>query len=451
MPKITVIMPALNAAEYIKPCMDSVCCQTWKDMEILFIDAGSEDGTLEIVQGYAERDSRIRMLHAGKKSYGYQLNMGIAEAAGEYIGVVETDDIIVPDMFQVLYRVAEESGADYVKGAAEAFLEIPVCGESSFPIRIFGQEEYERHQGRITVVPKETPELVLTDTYLWNGLYRRDFIKKIRLNETPGAAYQDIGFMAQAHMSSQKAVYLDKVVYRYRRTNPGSSCYNRNAFQYLVQEYNYVEQFLRKQKDRAWSSACCYKMFRQINIRFQTMAESGEYWENAQEAIAVLVNRLKAAVDNGVLRQEALTDKEREAFALLLEGPEALYHAYKKEMDAKISCVQEMISYVNVQEAVIFGAGKCGKFLYALARDRLPQSVAAFCDSQKALWGTSIEGIPVLPPEEAVKQYPNAVYLLAGKGHGEEMRLRLEGLGIKPEGIFTYTAGIDTALLGLKI
>ena len=124
MPKVTVIMPSLNVVKYIDSCMDSVLAQTLQDIEILAIDAGSDDGTFEILQEYASLDKRIKVMQSSKKSYGYQLNMGIALAQGEYVGIVETDDKIEPDMFQTLYESAIKTKADYVKGCARPFMEV---------------------------------------------------------------------------------------------------------------------------------------------------------------------------------------------------------------------------------------------------------------------------------------------------------------------------------------
>ena len=74
--KITVIMPSLNVAPYIEKCIQSVVNQTLQDIEILCIDAGSTDGTLEILEQFKREDSRIRIIHSDKKSYGYQVNNG---------------------------------------------------------------------------------------------------------------------------------------------------------------------------------------------------------------------------------------------------------------------------------------------------------------------------------------------------------------------------------------
>lgn len=94
MPKISIIMPSFNVAPYIRECMDSVLAQTLSDIEVIVVDADSTDGTREILDEYAQKDSRIVILKDDKKSTGYANNKALDYATGEYIGIVETDDYI---------------------------------------------------------------------------------------------------------------------------------------------------------------------------------------------------------------------------------------------------------------------------------------------------------------------------------------------------------------------
>lgn len=96
-------------------CMDSVLGQTLRDIEILCVDAGSTDGTAEILREYAERDPRVTVLLSDRKSYGYQMNLGMDAAKGKYMGIVETDDWAEPDMFETLFAAAEADRLDVAK------------------------------------------------------------------------------------------------------------------------------------------------------------------------------------------------------------------------------------------------------------------------------------------------------------------------------------------------
>ena len=115
MPEISVIMPSYNVKAFIRESVCSVLDQTMRDIEVLCIDAGSGDGTWEILQELSKKDRRICLYQSDIKSYGYQINMGIRLAKGDYIAVVETDDYIDPGMYEKLFGTAKKYDCDYVK------------------------------------------------------------------------------------------------------------------------------------------------------------------------------------------------------------------------------------------------------------------------------------------------------------------------------------------------
>ena len=230
MPLITVIMPSLNVKNYIRNCMDSVLGQTLQDIEIIAVDAGSTDGTLEILEEYAVRDERLSVICSNRKSYGYQVNLGLENAKGDYIGIVETDDLIRSDMYEILYNTAIQNNLEYIKGGFSQFVELENGLRWHQPggTCIFNRELI----GKI-LSPKSMPELATQDYYLWAGIYNRSFIKDIRLSETPGASFQDIGFIYQVLSTADRAMYISEELYYYRQTE-GNSSFHRNGFQYLV-------------------------------------------------------------------------------------------------------------------------------------------------------------------------------------------------------------------------
>lgn len=445
MPKVTVIMPSLNVVKYIRTCMESVLAQTLQDIEILAIDAGSDDGTLEILQEYAEADQRVKVIHSDRKSYGHQLNMGISLARGEYVGVVETDDRIVPDMLKVLYEKAVETGADYVKGCARSFMEI--TREIVVSNRIMCTSSVEEMDKQVNL--KQHPKLFVTDRFLWMGIYRYDFIKTIKLNETLGAAFQDIGFMFQVICNADMAVYLDKDVYFYRQDNTGASSHDKRGFRYLVEEYAYVNQFL-KGKGKEWYQVYYEKMLSQCLGRFQMMAISGTFWEEAISDMEILRKRLLQAVENNFLLPSDLDSQTQRLLELFLEGSNNIYTYYMREIQKKADSVCEIIRMVNRQQVIVFGCGGVGKFFHALLEDNCPGLVVTYCDNNEALHNLKVQGIPVLSPKQAVQEYPNAYYVITSRRYSSEIREQILRLGIKGSQIFEYTYGIDMMLISLK-
>ena len=108
MKKVSIILPIYNVSQYLRECLDSVIGQTLQDIEILCVNDGSTDDSLDIIREYAARDPRIVVITGPNGGYGKAMNKGLDRATGEYIGIVEPDDYVVPEMFGELYSVAKE-------------------------------------------------------------------------------------------------------------------------------------------------------------------------------------------------------------------------------------------------------------------------------------------------------------------------------------------------------
>ena len=115
MAKVSIIIPTYNVEMYLVECMDSVVNQTLKDIEIICINDGSTDSSLEILKGYAEKDDRIIIVDKENGGYGIGMNIGLDKATGEYIGIVEPDDFVPLNMYEELYNKAVENDLDLVK------------------------------------------------------------------------------------------------------------------------------------------------------------------------------------------------------------------------------------------------------------------------------------------------------------------------------------------------
>ncbi|EAK0886802.1 glycosyltransferase family 2 protein, partial [Campylobacter jejuni] len=220
-PKISVIIPSYNSAKYIKECLDSVIFQSLKEIEILCIDAYSIDGTIDILKSYEKQDSRIKIIFSKKKSLGYQINLGLKEAKGEYFTIVESDDYIKIDMCEKLYRLARNQDCQVVKSdfigfkdkrSQRVFKNLSIC---------YDQTLYNKKTNSYL-----NPSIIINS---WNmnqsSLYKMDFIKKydIRANETQGASYQDIGLWFQILSLASSIYFYKEGFYFYRQDNEHAS------------------------------------------------------------------------------------------------------------------------------------------------------------------------------------------------------------------------------------
>lgn len=442
-PLVSVIMPSYNVGSYIGTCMESVIAQTLSDMEILVIDAGSEDGTLEILQEFAGKDERISIIHSERKSYGYQVNMGIRMAKGQYIGIVETDDFIEPDMYMTLFEWAQKSDADYVRGLGKFYREIteemiaesPICS----PIRD------ESMFGRV-LNPREHPEFVYSDRFLWLGLYRADFVKALRLNETPGAAYQDIGFMLQVHSKAEKAVYVNQHIYHYRLDNTASSAYDERAFRFLAQECSYKELFL-KDLPGIWRKYSALELLDQTQTRFHQMAFTQHFWHEAAEDIECIRTYLADLYRKDMISMEDMGPKLWAGLQLFLESPESLYASCRLDYLIKTYEVRLLKRKIGEQEVIIFGRGKRGRYCHMLLTAQRIGKVRLFCDNDSSLHGTKQQGLMIGSLSEAYAQYPNAVYVVPSGKYAAEMRQQLLVCGINEGQIILFAINENDSLL----
>ena len=116
MPKVSVIIPVYNTEKYLKKCLDSIVAQTLQDIEILCIDDGSTDSSLEILWEYARKDARFKIYqNLENKGLSYTRNVGMDHACGEYIQFVDSDDWIEPDTMERLYTTANDNQLDLLK------------------------------------------------------------------------------------------------------------------------------------------------------------------------------------------------------------------------------------------------------------------------------------------------------------------------------------------------
>lgn len=445
MPKITVIMPSLNVAPYIRQCMESVLHQTLEDIEVLAIDAGSTDGTLEILKEYAAVDQRLTILYSDKKSYGRQVNLGLELAKGEYISIVETDDRIAEDMYETLYPIAESQNLDYVKGRGMFFIDLKNGSQWQMPIWLpLSDEKTEK-----MVAPCDMPEILEYDVFLWNGIYHKDFLKNIRFNESAGAAFQDQGFLLQTISTAKRAVYLDQTVYYYRQDNSGSSVVNPRGFHFLVGEYTYIKQFL-KGKEKIWIRMYYLRMLKQCFGRYRSMVIKGVFWEEAVKDICILKKWLEDAYNCGLLQEDILSPLDMETLKIFLKSERDVFAYLSEEFQRKAEPYRKLLDMVQNKTVVVFGAAAIGRFVHALLENKEQGKVSAFCDNDSALHGSIVQGVLVCSPAEALEKYPEAVFIVSGTKSAGAMKEQLQQIAGRDICTYEYVPEMDMRLFFIE-
>ena len=216
--KVSVIVPIYNVEKYLKKCLDSLAAQDMQDIEFILIDDGSTDSCPRICDEYAARDSRFHVVHKENAGVGIANNTGLDMARGEYIGFVESDDWIEPDMYSSLYAVAQRTGVDVVKGFYTEHY-------SNRKINRVNPFQNNPNVDRIVRDMSLIPEFLLGYISHWSAIYKATMLKdnNIRFNETPGAAFQDTGFIAQVFAVMTSCYILSKYVHHYSKENPNAS------------------------------------------------------------------------------------------------------------------------------------------------------------------------------------------------------------------------------------
>lgn len=208
MTPLTILIPVYNQARYLPLCLHSILKQEFQRFEIIAIDDGSTDASRSILDAYAAADSRIKVISKSNGGYGSALNVGLAAAAGDYIGIVEPDDTIEPQMYRRLMAAAEQTQADIVKCSFRRIiaegLEIEEKGWYPASGKIFCLCEH--------------PELCRLHPAIWAAVYKRQLLEDnhIRFSETPGATYQDVPFFADTFSAAKRIFIVPQALYNYR-------------------------------------------------------------------------------------------------------------------------------------------------------------------------------------------------------------------------------------------
>ena len=234
-PKISVIMPSYNEINYIEECIESVVNQTLTDIEIICVDGESDDGTLDVLKKYAQKDSRIQVFTSDKKSYGNQVNIGFSKSSGKYISIIETDDFIEKDMLETLYDLSENGTVDIIKSSFYHYDD----SDKENP-KISMDNDKENLPTNISFTLKEEPNFVFGHPSIWAGIYRREFLEEnnIKMIEEKGGGWVDNPFFYETAILAKSIRYIHKAFYYYRESNPDSSSNTFDDFSLPIKRVN---------------------------------------------------------------------------------------------------------------------------------------------------------------------------------------------------------------------
>ena len=322
MAKVSIIIPTYNVEQYLVECMESVVRQTLKDIEIICINDGSTDNSLQILKSYAEKDDRIILIDKENGGYGIGMNIGLDRATGEYIGIVEPDDFVPLHMYEDLYLAAKENDLDFVKADFYRFKRNDENG--NMELVYFHLSDQEEDYNKV-FNPSQTPRAINFVMNTWSGIYRREFLEEyhIRHNETPGASFQDNGFFFQTFAFGNRAMILDKPYYMNRRDNPNSSVQSTEKVYCMNVEYDYIREILLEHPD-VWNRFKYVYWVKKFSNYSATINRIGDQYKREYiQRISAEFNRAKQI---GELKQSEFPPNKWSDLQFLMRDPDGYYY-----------------------------------------------------------------------------------------------------------------------------
>ncbi|MPQ42294.1 glycosyltransferase [Clostridium tarantellae] len=257
--KVSVIVPVYNVEKFLRRCMDSLISQAFKDIEIIAINDGSTDKSLEILREYEEIDSRVKVIDKENSGVSKCRNIGIDVSKGEYIMFVDSDDWIDTDMIENMYYKALEEKADlimctytreFINHSKERVIKLPST-------KIYDDEEVKKELLRKLVGPinKElaSPDQLDVLGTIWGKLYKTENIKSNKLVfidlAVIGSA-EDTLFNIYTFNCLKKVVFINRPMYHYWKGNSESitSKYNPNLKEQRKAFFKYIDNFIKENR-----------------------------------------------------------------------------------------------------------------------------------------------------------------------------------------------------------
>lgn len=222
--KVSIVIPFHNVQEYIETALTTIVNQTLKETEIICINDNSDDGSLDIVQRFAQNDGRFKIINLdSRQGQGFARNIGIDNATGKYIGFVDADDWVNETMFEKLFNKAEETNSD-----------ISMCKTILFDEK--SQKEmfdgYYQLNSLNNFLDRSFSSYEIKDNLLnfnvaiWNKIYKTDFLKNLNIKFPSGYIYEDLPFFFETLLKSGNLSIVNENLYYYRINRPGSTMQN---------------------------------------------------------------------------------------------------------------------------------------------------------------------------------------------------------------------------------
>lgn len=289
-PLVSIIMPIYNASNFLKESLGGLVQQTLSNIEIICVNDGSRDNSLDIVKQYALNDCRIKIIDKPNGGYGHAMNAGLKIATGEYIGILEPDDFEDINMYEILYNTAKEYKADVVKSN---YYEYSQSKNSNTFTEVLEGFDYN------TVCSAAINEkIVFMRPCIWSAIYKRELLidNHIVFNETPGASYQDTAFAFKVWVCAERVVFIKDAFLHYRIDNENSSVNSSGKIFSICDEFQSIQSFLNEDKIKKDKYSKILQVLKLDTYNWNLGRITDEYKEMFRDQIAL--EFIKAEYEN---------------------------------------------------------------------------------------------------------------------------------------------------------
>lgn len=317
-PELSIIVPIYKVEKYLDECIQSILGQTFTDLELILVDDGSPDACPQMCDAAAEQDSRVRVIHQKNGGLSAARNTGIEAARGNWLGFVDSDDFVAPDMYEKLYHAAVSANADCAMCSVQLIHEDGSRMDTPPQWKVYGGGYTGEDILKTITWQNNAPYLVA-----WNKLYRREVFRTLRY--PVGRINEDVFVFAELFDTIKMVACVEQPLYFYRQRTGSimqSKCTLRNL-------------------DEMWSFVHCFECFqRSGRMEILPFVESrifakltGVYYRlSAQEQHSDAMRQAMAAQKKAAkfLRQQGMLTKKAALRTMLFQTFPVVYGLWRK-------------------------------------------------------------------------------------------------------------------------
>lgn len=243
MTAISVVIPVYNAQKFLSKCLESILTQTLRDVEIICVDDGSTDESLAILDYYALRDSRIKILTQMNQNAGIARNAGLELAIGDYLFFMDADDILMDNtVLEKIYAIAQKTNSYIVKFKAKAFLDI--TGEYC-PDKVYEGVRLEKNSwNRYLSLEFDIDEILKLCVAPWVGLYKREFLLKAGVRFNANKCCNDRSFNVISILEAGGVFLSDLTVVNHRKSSASLITIRDKYFECHFNSIRIIQKYL---------------------------------------------------------------------------------------------------------------------------------------------------------------------------------------------------------------